>query len=136
MARREVWFSSPGYPYTISYEGSYKIHIDEAEDKEDAEDKAWDIMETLMPDANDEFQKAYVEEAKEVKEAPGGGYDVTMVAEFEVYVVCQDIDEASDEALGLVDGIDLPSCVAQLNIEEKELEQVGERILILHGDDV
>ena len=136
MARREVWYTSPGFPYTVLYDVTYRVHVDEAEDKEDAEDKAWDILETVMPDKNDDYQRAEVYEVTEVKSAPGGGYDVTMVAKFEIYVVSHDMDDACDEAIDYVDGIDLPAMVTQVLVEQTELNVVGERILILHGDDV
>ena len=136
MARREVLYTSPGYPYTVLYDVTYRVHVDEAESMYDAEDKAWEILETVMPDKNDDYQRAEVDETKDIKLAFGGGYDVTLLAKFEIYVVSYDFDDACDEAIDYVDGIDLPAGVTQVLVEQTELNQVGDRILILHGDDV
>jgi len=132
-----MFYTSPGYPFTIALDGIYRVYVPNADMMYQAEDIAWDILKKALPEKDDTFDKAEIAETVEIDDAfLAKGYNVKLKVKFVIDVVTEDIEDAYYEAVEEVEGIELPDGVTLVETEQTDLAQTGERILVAHGDNV
>ena len=137
-----MFYTSPGFDYMVTFNARYSVLVDEDVMADQAEDKAWEMVEKALKDNGFEKKgegysdhKFEIYETKEISPSLIG-YRVVLVVDFEVSVTTEDMDDAYNEAVDEVEGIELPENIKLMWMEQTDLMQCSERIMIAHGDDV
>ena len=133
---RDAFYTTAGYPFTIALDGEFRVYVPDADMMYQAEDMAWDLLESVLPKDNEDFIRCEIDEATDISDAfLAKGYNVRLKVKFVICVVDHDIDDAYYKAVDMVESIDLPNEIMLMGTEQTDLIEVGERILVLHGDD-
>jgi len=128
------WARALGYEYTVGFAVEFNVSVNEADDKSDAEDKAWEILEKEL-DKNEDFKEVELETLS-INNSLFGGYMVKIRVRLTVYAVGVNHDDAFEEAYALVEDNTWPEGITVISIEADDFIIRGERVVQYHGDGV
>lgn len=122
-----------GREYTIALSAEYTVEIDNSFDMCEAEDLAWAFLEEGYK--NSDVNEYEIYETLDIRQG-FTCYFVKVKVNSVVYVVANDITDAYNEAVDLIENISMPDEAITLNsTEQTDLIRAGEQVVeMVSGD--
>ena len=123
-----------GNEYSVKVGATFSVKVDDEDNAlmcHEAEDKAWEIMQSILND-NEDLKEAEMETTEIIPMFKGFAIRIKLTAV--IYAIGTKYDDAFSNAVELIENINLPKCVELMWTEQESFVKVGEPVTMVYGE--